>query len=359
MKYSIGHIYPTGNRTWKARVRVRGLPQQSRTFKKQDQARAWIDAVAVNAKRSARPLSPAEYYDAQRAAAILPAGVTVLDAARTYVKKPPAPAVPNIATREAVAEFLAEKAAAGRRKTHLAGLRCALRKLDQDAPVATWTPQAIAHVVAPYTPTTRNNLLRAFTNLFRWATARGYLSSAVPTVGVTHGIVERKPPPILTVDQTRNLLATVAKTDPELIPAIAIAAFAGIRSCELRQLWAHDVDLKAGHIHVTAAIAKTRQQRYVEIHPTLRAWLRKYPVNGPVCPPNWRKRITAARTAAGISQWPTNGHRHSYASYHLAAYQDAGKTAFQLGHPSPDLLYAHYRNLVTRKQGEAYFGIKP
>ena len=33
------------------------------------------------------------------------------------------------------------------------------------------------------------------------------------------------------------------------------------------------------------------------------------------------------RTAAGIEQWPHNGLRHTFASYHLATFGDALKTA--------------------------------
>lgn len=38
---------------------------------------------------------------------------------------------------------------------------------------------------------------------------------------------------------------------------------------------------------------------------------------------------------------------------------DAPKTSHELGHRSPDTLYAHYRNLATREEGLAYFKIRP
>jgi integrase len=51
--------------------------------------------------------------------------------------------------------------------------------------------------------------------------------------------------------------------------------------------------------------------------------------------------------------------RHSFATYHLAYFQDAGKTAHELGHHNPDMLFAHYRNLATEAQGREWFSIFP
>ena len=50
--------------------------------------------------------------------------------------------------------------------------------------------------------------------------------------------------------------------------------------------------------------------------------------------------------------------RHTFASHHLAAFQDAGKTAFQLGHKGdPAMLFSHYRNIVTPVEGKKFFKI--
>ena len=55
----------------------------------------------------------------------------------------------------------------------------------------------------------------------------------------------------------------------------------------------------------------------------------------------------------------SNAARHSFASYHLAMYQDSGKTAMALGHPDPRLLFDRYRALVTPKAAETYWDITP
>jgi len=56
---------------------------------------------------------------------------------------------------------------------------------------------------------------------------------------------------------------------------------------------------------------------------------------------------------AGVS-WPPNCLRHSFASYHLALYEDAPKTAFQLGHSSPAMVYRAYARAVRKEDARAW-----
>ena len=72
-------------------------------------------------------------------------------------------------------------------------------------------------------------------------------------------------------------------------------------------------------------------------------------------PPNYRDVFDAARKAAGIDQWPQNALRHSFASYHLAKFNDAAALALELGHTNSDLVFQHYRQLVRPKQAERYW----
>jgi hypothetical protein len=71
-----------------------------------------------------------------------------------------------------------------------------------------------------------------------------------------------------------------------------------------------------------------------------------------------RRRLEALAEAAGVP-WLPNGLRHSFATYHIALYEDAGKTALALGHTDPALTFRHYRALRTKEEAEAYFAIRP
>jgi len=67
----------------------------------------------------------------------------------------------------------------------------------------------------------------------------------------------------------------------------------------------------------------------------------------------WR----AATARAGLD-WPHNVMRHSFVSYHLAAFGNAGKTALEAGH-SEQMLFAHYRELVTPEAAREFWAIRP
>ena len=75
-------------------------------------------------------------------------------------------------------------------------------------------------------------------------------------------------------------------------------------------------------------------------------------------PPKYRELLDTAREAAEIEEWPHNALRHSFASYRLAAIQDAAKVALEMGN-SPEKLFRHYRELVTEKGAKAWFAITP
>jgi integrase len=70
-------------------------------------------------------------------------------------------------------------------------------------------------------------------------------------------------------------LLTTAELDPklELVPVIAIGLFAGLRMSEIKQLDWRNVDFEHRIIDVDETIAKTRQQRNVEMCDLLVAWL--------------------------------------------------------------------------------------
>jgi integrase len=65
------------------------------------------------------------------------------------------------------------------------------------------------------------------------------------------------------------------------------------------------------------------------------------------------------RKRAGLTEWPSNALRHSFASYHLAHFGNPQKTSAELGHMSPAIVYQHYRQLVRPEQAERWWKIVP
>jgi integrase len=77
-------------------------------------------------------------------------------------------------------------------------------------------------------------------------------------------------------------------------------------------------------------------------------------------PKAWYRALSKLCETVGI-EWIDNVMRHTFATYHLAAFGDAGKTAKELGHQDGvRLLYRHYAHAgLSKAEAEAYWRISP
>src|SRR5262249_30565676 len=152
----------------------------------------------------------------------------------------------------------------------------------------------------------RNNSRRALRTAWSFAVARKYCveNEAAKTAKAKEieGTVG-----ILTVAETARLLEAAPA---ELVPFIAIGAFAGLRRAEIERLDWSEVDLESGLITVEAVKAKSARRRFVKIRPNLAAWLQPYTKHHRMVTPNSRKMFEETREAAGIKNWPSNALRH-------------------------------------------------
>jgi integrase len=113
-------------------------------------------------------------------------------------------------------------------------------------------------------------------------------------------------------------------------------------------------------IEVPAISSKTAARRLVRMMPNLAAWLEPYrDHHGPIVLPNHYRQMVQDRRRAGITTWPSNALRHSYASYHLAAFRDAPALSLELGHVRPQTVFAHYREVVRPSEAEKFWKIVP
>jgi integrase len=210
---------------------------------------------------------------------------------------------------------------------------------------------------APLAATTRNNFRRVLIVAFNFARDQGYCVGN-PAAKSAKGKVVETAPGILTVEETSRLLENAPK---ELMPYIAIGAFAGLRRAELERLDWKEIDLHSRLIEVTAK-AKSARRRFVKIKPNLALWLKPYAQpRGTVTPSDYRELLDEAREAAGIKLWPNNALRHSFASYYLAHFKKAGaaELALELGHTNSNLVFQHYRQLVRPKEAKRYWSLAP
>jgi integrase len=204
--------------------------------------------------------------------------------------------------------------------------------------------------------TTRNNFRRVLMVAFNYAKGRGY-AAANPAAETAKARQIEGTIGILTVKQTAALLEAASS---DLVPFIAIAAFAGLRRAELERLDWSDVDLDEAQITVSPEKAKSARRRYVKIRENLEAWLRPFAKDtGPICPSDYRELFDAARKAAGIDDWPQNALRHGFASYGLAHFKDGAALALEMGHSNAYIVFRHYRHLVKAKDAAKYWKLKP
>ncbi len=287
-------------------------------------------------------------------------GKTIKEAADFFIAHLKASAKSCTAV-QLVKELVAAKKADGASKRHVDDLDSRLnifaRKFDGQ-PVATITSAEIDDWLRSLTvkAATRNHYRRLIVLAFNYAVQRGYATSN--SAEKTAKAKELRPDiGILSGTQAARLLE---RATPDILPYIAIGLFGGLRRAELERLDWSEIDFESGLIEVTAQNSKTAQRRLVTMQPNLREWL--LPVRkrgGPTTPEDFNKQFVRAREAAGITVWPDNALRHSFASYHLAHFKNAAATALELGHHDSRITFAHYRELVRPKEAERYWNIQP
>ena len=289
-------------------------------------------------------------------------GKTIKDATEFFIAHLKASAKSCTAV-QLVRELVAAKEHDGASQRHVSDLRSRLNIFADKfngQPVATITSREIDDWLRslPVSPVTRNHYRRLIVLAFNFAVKRGYAAdnSAKQTD-------KAKEPSgdvgILSISEAAQLLECAA---PEVLPYIALGLFAGLRRAEIQRLDWSEIDFGSGLIKVKAEKSKTAQKRFVTIQPNLKEWLlpvRKH--RGRIAAENseFRKQLDDARAAAGITEWPDNALRHSFASYHLAHFKNAASTALELGHHDSRITFRHYRELVKPKDAERFWNIKP
>jgi len=156
-----------------------------------------------------------------------------------------------------------------------------------------------------------------------------------------------------------------------MLPREALAFFCGLRPEELSRLEWQNISIENKLVTVGGDVAKVQgHRRNVEMPDNLLVWLAPFiRREGKVWPfastTTLHTKRVEVRKAAKVDV-PDNAGRHAFASYHLAAFDNAPMTAERMGHADVKLLRNVYRNItasdgkpITKAAGEAYFQIMP
>ena len=291
-------------------------------------------------------------------------GKTINDAATFYSDHLKRVERCKVTVSELAKEVLAAKEKDGFSSVYRNDLRKRLNRFAQDfgtRPIATITVEELDDWLRDLdcAPKTRANVRANVGVLFSYAERRRMIDSN-PIKRTSAPKLIDKAPEIFTVDELTALLNAAKEKASDVVPMLSIAAFTGLRDAEIKRLDWSEVDLKRGFVEVKALKAKSARRRLVRIQPNLAQWLAPYgQMTGPVAPVNARKKLDKVREAAKLTHWSNNGLRHSFASYRLAATNDAALTACELGHSTAKMLYAVYREVVLPEEAERYWNIAP
>jgi len=364
--------YSSGATAWQVACMVNGkrIRETFATSEKAETRATEIRMQITNEGRSALSLDVQTRAEAARAVTkLIPHNATITEAVdyylEHYLKFRAAPTVKSV-----INELIAHKNSSGRRARTVRqfGFLCERfavnfgnRRLSTITPaeIQTWlTDEKIQGT--KLAPVSRINYLVAIGNVFNYGVKRGYCDRN-PVKLLDRPSRESTDIKFLTVEQIVSLLLHAEKH--ELVPYVALGVFAGLRpERELRALDWTKINLAERTIRIDASLAKTRQRRVVEICEALAAYLtphvKKRGAVVPLSDQEFRTSWGKCRTAAGVVPWPHDVMRHTFATYHLAAFNDIGKLSLQMGN-SPQVIHSAYKGLVSKADGERFFDLRP
>ena len=228
---------------------------------------------------------------------------------------------------------------------------------------------AIAHCT---TDATRREVLVRVNGLFAYGVKRGFLRE-----NPVQRLEKPRPnAPLADVLEVPQVAALMNACPREIIPAVAVQLFAGLRRAEAERLDWSDIDFQRDTIRVKQRKGtKTQREvlRFAPLLPTLRAWLEPHRLlAGPVFPLStrkqrkgevsgqiYRKGFEAARTAAKIEAWDESTLRHCFGSYRYSSISDLARVAAEMGHTKTSTTLNHYVNARTPEDAAAFWAVVP
>jgi integrase len=235
------------------------------------------------------------------------------------------------------------------------------------------TPQVREFLQSVPKGDSRRNSYKWLSPAFEFAKER-HMVSANPFAVIDRPPAGRAEPGIYTPDAIAGLLNAADARFSELLPFLACAGLAGMRTAELLPTFVGDEVLQWSDVlwekrllHVRPEVAKqTRRKsgdrRYPPIEPALAHWTEPHRKDaGPIVSCSkyyFLKRMRALFIQSEVLP-VRNGLRHSFASYWLArtGQEGVGRLAVILG-CSEAVAKRHYVSTLEPGDGDAWFGIR-
>jgi len=212
---------------------------------------------------------------------------------------------------------------------------------------------------------TRDNDRRTISRFFSWTMLRPrHWLLANPCAGVKVDKPEKGPPVILTLTESKALLAAAEGTAKGAAgPFVALCLFAGLRPTEATRLRWNAVNLLDREVRIEAEHSKTGRPRVVSMPENLCAWLRAYEGKPFTVSRRTFDSVKAAagfagRGTADLKPWTPDVMRHTAISHRFRATGSYGLTAEWAGN-SESIIKQHYQGRVSSEETAAFFAIVP
>jgi len=225
------------------------------------------------------------------------------------------------------------------------------------------TPQSLERKLreSHFAPYTQHKLVAFYRTIENFAKKRRYFTEDHQTIAeqITLMAVPKTNYPVFTPEQLMKFLIVVK---PKELAYVATMAFGGGRRNECTQMTKEHFNFEEKTAHIDRVIAKKTLPRHLYIPECLFDWLKlaTFPEHGPIM--TERKVGEISRDVAKLKQvglaWEDNILRHSFLSYHLAAFQNPNNTAYH-GGTSIKMLSSRYVALVSKRASEEWFNITP
>ena len=352
-----------------------GSKRKRRYFNTRQKAQAAMNAVQMDIKRHDKTFASYSALESMEMAVAhercKELGSTLTEAVAMLQRDAEARSSGNIT--ELIDECMTDKEADGLRPRSLYALRNRLENFRDEideSRVGCITSQMIKQHIASkgWACKTKNGCLGDIKTFFSWLVGNEHI-----TVSPAHRIKPfKKSLDEETSDATKMRLISNAQVeclfrsaelnDRGLIPFMALGFFGGLRpEREVPAISPNEIDWDEMTVHVQGKTTKDRQSRYVELNPTLEAWLKSEGGELPAPEPNeLRRRWSDLRKKCDLfgDNWPHDAARHCYASNYLATHT-ADETIKQLGHGDYEMLFTHYRSLIKPRDAMQYWDIMP
>ena len=350
-----GTIRETAFGTYMANVRV-GPDRRRRCFDSFSAAERFIEEASSGGELPA--LTSGQYSDAQFALHLLPGDVSLVDAAREFVRAHGAAGSARpVHFSEAAEAFLSERAVSLTERSHSSYRKefaALLRSLRSDLLLSAISAETLEPFVAARSGSTRNTHIARLSPLFSFAVKKGWIA-ANPCARLERARKVEAPLGVFRPEEVERVMRAAVQVAPDCVPYLAVGFFAGIRPAELRRLT--EAHFTSRFIRLDGKITKAARARTVAIRPNLAAWLRAFPWRRP--PIRYKTVVPNAVCRAAGLEWKQDVMRHSFATYAYDVCHDAAAVAAEMGHQGTGVFFKHYRALAEPGEGKRYFAIRP